>query len=64
MKLYTYTTAIILDPFAGTGTTGVAAANTRRKFICVDISKEYCDTAIRRIGPAMAQRRIDDYMHR
>lgn len=32
---------IILDPFCGSGTTGVAAVEQSRKFIGIDISREY-----------------------
>lgn len=39
----------ILDPFAGSCTTGIAAILTRRKFIGIDINKEYLDYGIRRI---------------
>ncbi|MEK6657311.1 MAG: DNA methyltransferase, partial [Nitrospirota bacterium] len=41
--------AIVLDPFAGSGTTLVAAKNLGRKFIGIDINKEYIEIANRRI---------------
>jgi site-specific DNA-methyltransferase (adenine-specific) len=41
---------LILDPFVGSGTTGVIAKKFNRKFIGIEIKKEYCDLAIRRIG--------------
>jgi DNA modification methylase len=40
---------IILDPFMGSGTTGVACANTGRKFIGIELSPEYCEIANKRI---------------
>ena len=39
---------IVLDPFVGSGTTAVAAKNLNRKYIGIDIAKEYCDIAERR----------------
>lgn len=41
---------LILDPFCGSGTTGVAAKQNNRSFVCIDNSEEYCK---------MAQKRID-----
>jgi site-specific DNA-methyltransferase (adenine-specific) len=45
---------VILDPFMGSGTTGAACMKTKRDFIGIDISKEYCDMARNRIS--LAQR--------
>ncbi len=39
----------ILDPFTGSGTTGVIAKKFGRKFVGVEIEKEFCDLAVRRI---------------
>lgn len=39
---------IILDPFCGSGTTGIAAIKLNRKFIGIDSEKEYLDLSIRR----------------
>jgi len=39
----------ILDPFLGTGTTGVSAFRNHRNFIGIEISKEYFDYAQQRI---------------
>ena len=39
----------ILDPFLGSGTTAVAAAQLGRNFIGIEISKEYCDIAEQRL---------------
>ena len=40
---------IALDPFAGAGTVGVVAKKFGRQFILIDIKKEYCEMAERRI---------------
>lgn len=39
----------ILDPFMGSGTTGVAAIRLGRKFIGIEISEKYCAIAVERI---------------
>ncbi|MFH1532874.1 MAG: DNA methyltransferase [Pseudomonadota bacterium] len=39
---------LILDPFNGSGTTGLAAARHGRRYIGVDLSAEYLDLTIRR----------------
>lgn len=46
---------IILDPFAGSGTTGVACMNLKRKFIGVEIDRRYFDIACQRIEAAQQQ---------
>ncbi len=41
---------IVLDPFAGAGTVGVVAKKLGRRFILIDIKKEYCEMAEKRIA--------------
>ena len=36
---------IVLDPFCGSGTVGVACKKLGRRFIGIDISKDYCKMA-------------------
>ncbi len=40
---------IVLDPFIGSGTTALAAIQLNRNYIGIDISKEYCELAKKRI---------------
>jgi hypothetical protein len=47
---------IVLDPFMGSGTTGVACVNTGRNFIGIEIDKGYYEIAERRIAEAQAKR--------
>lgn len=42
-------TQLILDPFMGSGTTGVACKNTGRDFIGIELDKTYFDIAEKRI---------------
>ena len=48
-------TATILDPFMGSGTTGVACARLGRKFIGIELHEPYFDIACRRIEDAYRQ---------
>lgn len=46
---------LVLDPFMGSGTTGVAAVQSGRRFIGCEQSEEYFEIACRRIEQATAQ---------
>lgn len=48
----------ILDPFMGSGTTGVAAVKLGRNFLGCELDPEYHAVAIRRINAALAERRL------
>lgn len=45
----------VLDPFAGSGTTGVAAVKLGRRFVGIEIEPRYFDIACRRIEEASKQ---------
>ena len=49
---------VVLDPFMGSGTTGVACANLGRKFIGIEIERKYFDIACERIDNAYRQKRM------
>lgn len=51
---------IVLDPFMGSGTTGVAAVEHGRRFIGIERERKYFDIAVRRIEQAYAQPRLFD----
>jgi DNA modification methylase len=50
------TKGTVLDPFMGSGTTGVACARLGRRFIGCEIEPKYFDIACRRIEQAYRQR--------
>ena len=52
------TKGTVLDPFMGSGTTGVACANLGRKFIGIEIEQKYFDIACERIEQAYKQQRL------
>ena len=46
---------IVLDPFMGSGTTGIASMNLKRKFIGIEREQKYFDIACKRIEDAQRQ---------
>ena len=48
----------VIDPFMGSGTTGVACVNLKRSFIGIELERRYFDIACRRIEDAQRQGRI------
>lgn len=52
IALTSRTNDVVLDPFVGAGNTGVAALALGRRFIGIDVSKEYLRTAEKRISAA------------
>lgn len=54
-KFVKWTAGTILDPFMGSGTTGVAAIQLGRKFIGIEREPKYFDIACKRIEQAVAQ---------
>jgi site-specific DNA-methyltransferase (adenine-specific) len=55
IQLYSFTNDIILDPFIGSGTTGVAALKSDRFFIGYDTNEEYIKLAEKRLEPLKSQ---------
>ena len=53
-----WTEGVVLDPFMGSGTTGVACANLGRKFIGIELEPKYFNIACERIEAAYAQGRL------
>jgi len=55
IKFYSYRGNIILDMFGGTGTVATVAYKTGRHYLHIDISKEYCKIAEKRIATLKKQ---------
>ena len=49
IKLFSFKHDVILDPFNGAGTTTLVAKKLERKYIGIDISKNYCQKAQNRM---------------
>lgn len=49
LKLFSFQNDVVLDPFNGAGTTTAVAKKTGRRYLGIDISQEYCDTAENRL---------------
>ena len=56
IKLTTNEGDLVVDPFAGSGSTGVACVNTNRRFIGFEIDTLYADMANERIADAIIKR--------
>lgn len=52
---FTSSGQVILDPFMGSGTTGVAAVMADRRFVGIELNETYFDVACRRIEEAQRQ---------
>ena len=51
-RVYAPKGGLVLDPFMGSGTTGIAALQEKQRFVGIDMSEHYCE---------IAQKRIDDH---
>ncbi len=45
IKIYSPVDSIVLDPFCGSGSTGVAAIRENRNFVGIDLSADYTEIA-------------------
>ena len=60
IKTYTNPGETVLDPFAGSGTTAIAAHNTGRNFICFEKETKYVEIANKRLALAQSQLRFEE----
>lgn len=50
--------ALVCDPFAGSGTTGIACIRTGRRFVGIELDQHYYEIARDRLERELAQRRM------
>jgi len=53
IRLVTPTGGLVLDPFCGSGSTGIAALREGRRFVGVELDPDYAAIARRRIAEDM-----------
>ncbi|MBF0241839.1 MAG: site-specific DNA-methyltransferase [Desulfamplus sp.] len=58
IQLYTFKDDIILDPFMGSGTTGLVAVKNERKFVGYEVNEEYVELSNKRIKAELSQLKL------
>jgi site-specific DNA-methyltransferase (adenine-specific) len=53
IRTYTQENNLVLDNCAGSGTTGIAAINTNRRYILIEKEQRYIDVINKRISEAL-----------
>jgi hypothetical protein len=56
MTLWTNPTDVVLDPFAGVGSTGYVALKMERSFVGVELKERYCQVATANLDRALRER--------
>jgi DNA modification methylase len=59
IKLFTIPGDLVLDPFIGSGTVGVAAKQLGRHFIGIEKESEHCAVAVKRISDVRFEEKLD-----
>jgi site-specific DNA-methyltransferase (adenine-specific) len=63
IKLFSFAGDTVLDPFAGTGSTTLAAIASGRNSIANEIEPAYLDIATKRVTAAIAEPRLTGAVH-
>ena len=50
---------LILDPFSGTGTTGICSLKNRRRYLGIEILQEYYDLSVERFNTIQLPLHLD-----
>lgn len=58
IQLYSFKNDIILDPFIGSGTTGIAAYKSERRFVGYEIIEDYINLANKRLSKYIDQHKL------
>ena len=56
IQLITPPNGIVLDPFAGSGTTALACKELNRNYICIEKEREYVDIIHQRLNTPITER--------
>ena len=59
IQLYSFKNDIVLDPFMGSGTTGIAALKSHRKFVGYEINADYIKLSEIRLKPFIEQSKLE-----
>lgn len=59
IKLFSPPNGLILDPFGGSGSTAIAAAQLHRRALLIDNQKNYCDLAYQRLLKESSLKKVD-----
>ncbi len=59
IKLFSYKDDLVLDPFMGSGSAGIAALKNNRNFIGIEVNPEYFEIAKKRIEEEAKQTRLE-----
>lgn len=59
IQLYSFKNDIVLDPFMGSGTTGIAALKSHRKFVGYEINADYIKLSEVRLKPFIEQSKLE-----
>jgi len=60
IKLFSYRGDVVLDPFSGSGTTCKVAVDNWRKYIGIELDKDYAESSRKRISKAFSDRAISE----
>jgi DNA modification methylase len=61
IRMFSFAGDLILDPFAGSGSTAMAAIRAGRNSISIEIEQEYLNSATRRAAQLAAGRLIENH---
>ena len=55
IDMFTYEGDTVLDPFSGSGTTGIACKMSNRRYVGIELDKSYCEISVRRMQEKFSQ---------
>lgn len=58
VELTTETDAVVLDPFLGSGSTGIACVNLKRDFVGIELDSQYYELAVARVEESQRNKQV------